>query len=68
MAEDDPHAVEGLLIYIYTLEYPVWGIASKENKIHVGGKTSVPQGKSAMPIADWETHIGLFKLADKVCL
>jgi hypothetical protein len=65
MAEDDPHAVEGLLIYIYTLEYPNWGLAPKDDKRSAG---SVPYGKSRVPAARWETHLGLFKLADKLCI
>jgi hypothetical protein len=68
MAEDDPHAVEGLLIYIYTLEYPDWRIAQKDDKKNAGAGGSVVYGKSSIPAARWETHLGLFKLADKLCL
>ena len=68
MAEDDPHAVEGLLIYVYTLEYPEWGLASNEDGNDVGGKIVHKAGKSTVPTARWETHLNLFKLTDKICL
>ena len=68
MAEDDPHAVEGLLIYVYTLEYPEWVVALNEDGNDAGGKIALKAGKSTVPTARWETHLSLFKLADKICL
>jgi hypothetical protein len=68
MAEDDPHAVEGLLIYVYTLEYPGWSNGPKDDKPAASSRSSVRSGKSTVPAARWETHLGLHKIADKICL
>jgi hypothetical protein len=68
MAEDDPHVVERLLIYVYTLEYPDWSDSPKDSKKNASGRSLVRSGKSIVPIARWETHLGLYKTADKICL
>jgi hypothetical protein len=68
MGEDDPHAVGGLLIYVYTLEYPDWSNGRKDDKPNASGRSSLRSGRSTVPAATWETHLGLYKIADKICL
>lgn len=68
MTEEDPHAVEGLLIYIYTLEYPNWSDARKDYNEDERVRSSLRSSKSTVPAAQWQTHLGLYQLADKICL
>lgn len=68
MAGEDPHAVEGLLMYVYTLEYPDWSDARKYDEKDASGRSLLRSGKSTVPTARWETHLGLYKIADKVSL
>lgn len=68
MAEEDPHAVEGLLMYVYTLEYPDWIDARKDDEKDASGRSLLRSAKSTVPTARWETHLGLYKIADKTSL
>lgn len=69
MEDDDPHAIEGVLLYLYTKSYPEWpdynhckptdGAGSKKSKLSL---------KSIVPESQWQSHLVLFCLADKLGL
>ena len=63
LLDDDPHSVEGLLVFTYTLEYPDWVHNDLSN---TDCKNALSTGhKSQIPATQWETHLGLFVVADK---
>ena len=63
LPDDDSHAVEGVLAFTYTLEYPDWVHNELPNP---GCRNELSTGhKSKIPATQWETHLGLFVVADK---
>jgi uncharacterized protein YneF (UPF0154 family) len=67
--EEDPHAVEGLLMYLYTMDYPDWATGINESRASASNNKSLTApNKSTVPDAAWETHLAIFKLTDKVFL
>ena len=66
MNEDDPHGLEGVLLYLYTWEYPEWPFSREYGEIEAAGQTSKVSQKSIVPKTFWETHLAIFILADKL--
>lgn len=68
MNDDEPYAIEGVLLYLYTFIYPEWPTWTTRPHTSQGVSQQTNESKRQLPEAEWQTHLGMFKLADKLGL
>jgi hypothetical protein len=68
MHDDEPYTIEGLLLYLYTFIYPTWPTWTPSLNLGEVMSTQKNASKCKIPETKWETHLGMFKLADKLGL
>lgn len=68
MNDDEPYSIEGVLPYLYTFIYPEWPTWTTSPHTSQGVSQQTNESKRQLPEMEWQTHLGMFKLADKLGL